>query len=228
MDKYRITLTVEERTGLEQLVSGGKSAARKLTHARILLWADEWQGAACSDTEIGSALGGSLRPSERVRQRCVTEGCAAALAHRPHPPRPDKSKLKGNVEQKLLEVACSEPPRGRCHWTLPRLAADLIVVGLVDTLSTVTVWPALKTMPATRGSSRPGVSRPRRTPSTYGAGRTCFRPLCGRTIRATPLCASLKRASNWSARCDRRTGHARAGRPGSSRSLSARASAPSC
>jgi len=144
MEKYRITLTVEERTGLEQLVSAGKSAARKLTHARILLWADEWQGAACSDTEIVSALGGSLRTSERVRQRGVPEGFAAALDHRPQPPRPDKIKIKGNVEQKLLEVACREPPRGRCHWTLQRLAAELIVVGLVDTLSTVTVWQALK------------------------------------------------------------------------------------
>jgi Winged helix-turn helix len=99
MDKYRITLTWEERTGLEQVVSAGKSAARKLPHARILLLADEWQGAACSDAEIVSALGVSLRTSERVRQRLVTEGGEAALDPRPHPPRPDKLKLKGDVEQ---------------------------------------------------------------------------------------------------------------------------------
>ena len=41
MDKYRVTLTAEERVGLEQLVSSGKAAARKLTHARILLLADD-------------------------------------------------------------------------------------------------------------------------------------------------------------------------------------------
>jgi hypothetical protein len=87
MDKYRIALPGEERTGLEQWVSGGKSAARRLTQARILRLADEWQGQACAETEIGSALGGSLRTIERVRKRLVTEGCAAALEHRPHPPR---------------------------------------------------------------------------------------------------------------------------------------------
>jgi transposase len=146
MEKYRIALTEEERTGLEQLVSGGKSAARKLTHARILLLVDEWQGQACSDTEIGSALGVSLRTIERVRKRLVTEGFAAALDHRPQPPRPDKIKIKGNVEQKLLELACSDPPRGRCHWTLQLLVDELVVLGLVDTLSTVTVWQALKKM----------------------------------------------------------------------------------
>ena len=100
MDKYRVALTEEERAGLGQLVSGGKSAARKLTQARILLLADEGQGQACSDTEIVSALGVSLRTSERVRQRLVTEGVTAALDHRPQPPRPDKIKIKGNVEQK--------------------------------------------------------------------------------------------------------------------------------
>jgi hypothetical protein len=34
MDQYRVTLTAEERVELERLVSSGKAAARKLTHAR--------------------------------------------------------------------------------------------------------------------------------------------------------------------------------------------------
>jgi hypothetical protein len=41
MAKYKVTLTSEERAGLEKLVSVGKAAARQLTHARILLLADE-------------------------------------------------------------------------------------------------------------------------------------------------------------------------------------------
>jgi transposase len=171
MDKYRIALTVEERTGLEQLVSAGKAAARKLTHARILLLADERHGQACSDAEIVSALGISLRTIERLRKRFVTEGLEAALDHKPQPPRPDKIKIKGDVEQKLIELACSDPPRGRCHWTLQLLADELVVLGLVDTISTVTVWQALKKMTSNRGSSRLGASRPRPTPSTSGAWR---------------------------------------------------------
>jgi Homeodomain-like domain len=228
MDKDRIALTVEERTGVEQLVSGGKSAARKLTPARILLLADEWPGQACSDTEIVSALGGRLRTIERVRKRWVTEGFAAARDHQPQPPRPDKLKIKGNVEQKLLELACSDPPRGRCHWTLQLLVDELVVLGLVDTVSTVTVWQAVKKMTSTRGSSKPGVSRPRRTPSTYGAWRTCFRPTCGRTIRATPLCALTKRASSGLARYGQRNRYAQASQLGATLSLSARASVTSC
>ena len=172
MEKYRIALTSEERTGLEHLVSVGKSAARKLTHARVLLLADELHGQACSDAEITSALGTSLRTIERLRKRFVTEGLEAALDHRPQPPRPDKIKIKGDLEQRLIELACSDPPEGRCHWTLQLLADELVVLGLVDAISTVTVWQALKKTTSSRGSSRPGVSRPMRTPSSYGTWRT--------------------------------------------------------
>lgn len=228
MDKYRVALTEEERIGLEQLVSGGKSAARKLTHARILLLADEWQGQAYADTEIVSALGVSLRTIERVRKRLVTEGFAAALDHRPQPPRPDKIKIKGNVEQKLVELACSDPPRGRCHWTLQLLVDELVVLGLVDTLSTVTVWQALKKMTSNHGSSRLGVSPPQPRLSTSGAWRTCCRSISERTIRAIPLSALMKRASNCSVRCVRRKRSAQAAQPGSIMSMSVRASVTSC
>jgi hypothetical protein len=145
MDKYRVALTVEERlAALEQVVSIGKAAVRKLTHARILLLADGWCGEAYADAEIVSALGTSSRTIERLQKRFVTEGLEAALDHRPQPPRPDKVKIKGNVEQRLLELACSDLPRGRGHWTLQLLANELVVLGLVDTISTVTVWQALK------------------------------------------------------------------------------------
>jgi transposase len=186
MDKYRVALTVKERLALEQVVSIGKAAARKLTHARILLLADARWGEAYTDAEIVAALGTSPRTIARLRQRFVTEGLAAALDHRPQPPRPDKVKMKGNVEQTLLELACSDPPRGRGHWTLPLLADALVVLGLLDTISTVTVWQALKKMTSSHGSSRPGVSRPRRMPSASGAWRMCCRSIGCPTIRAIP------------------------------------------
>src|SRR5262249_6527129 len=138
----------------------------------VLRPAEGRRARGCWDSEPGWALGTSLRTIERLRKRFVTEGREAALDHRPQPPRPDKVKIQGDVEQKLVELACSDPPRGRCHWTLQLLADELVVVGLVDTISTVTVWQALKTMTSSPGSSRPGVSRPRPRPSTSGAWRT--------------------------------------------------------
>lgn len=141
MDKYTVCLSREERGGLQQLVTAGKAAARRLVHARMLLLAD---GEHCPDEEIVSALGVSLRTVERVRKRLVTEGLEVALDHRPQPPRPDKIKICGDVERKLIELACSDPPRGRCHWTLQLLADQMVVLGLAEAISTETVRQALK------------------------------------------------------------------------------------
>jgi hypothetical protein len=151
MDKYRVTLAAEERIGLQQLVSTGKAAARKLTHARILLLADT-HGESLSDDDIVDALGTSPRTVARVRQQLVTEGLQAAIDRKQQPPRPDKVKIKGNVEQKLVQLACSDPPQGSCHWTLQLLAHQLVVLGLLDSVSTETVRQALKKTTLSRGS----------------------------------------------------------------------------
>jgi hypothetical protein len=73
MEKYRITLVPDERAALEQLVSKGKSASRKLTHARILLLADGVREEGLADDEIVTALGTSLKTIARVRKRFVVE-----------------------------------------------------------------------------------------------------------------------------------------------------------
>ena len=168
MEKYRVSLTSEERAALEHLVSVGKAAARKLTHARILLLADTTPGAGRSDDQIVDALGVGLCTIGRVRKRLVTEGFVAALDHKPQPSRPDKIKIKGDVEQKLVRLACSDPPQGRCHWTLHLLCDEMVVLGLVDTISTETVRQALKKTTSNRGSWKRGASRPKRMLTTSG------------------------------------------------------------
>ena len=172
MDKYRVTLTAEERALLEQLVSVGKGAARRLTHARVLLLADTSTGQVHTDEDIVAALAAGLRTVERVRKRLVTEGFAAALNPKPQPPRPNKIKIKGDIERKLVELACSDPPEGRCHWTLQLLADRLVVLGLLDTISVETVRQALKKTTLNLGSWKRGASRRRPTPSTSGGWKT--------------------------------------------------------
>jgi transposase len=172
MDKYRVALTLEERAELEHLVSAGKAAARKLTHARILLLADAAVGGGQTDDAIVAALNVGPRTIARVRQRLVTEGFRAALERKPQPPRPDKIKIKGDVEQELVRIACTDPPRGCGHWTLELLAGQLVALGLLKSVSTETVRSALKKTISTPGSSRPGVCRPTPMASSSGAWKT--------------------------------------------------------
>jgi Homeodomain-like domain len=172
MDKFRVSMTPEERAELVRLVCRGKTAARRLIHARILLLADTTPGPERCDDDIVAALGVGPRTIMRVRRRFVTEGLPAAVDPRPQPPRPDKVKIKGNLEQRLLRLACTDPPQGRCHWTLRLLADELVALGLVDTISTETVRQALKKTTCNPGSSRRGASHPRQTPSSSGAWKT--------------------------------------------------------
>ena len=144
MEKYRVTLTTEERDTLEKLGSVGRSAARKMTHARVLLLADTAHRREHADDQIVLALGTGLRSVERIPKRFVTEGLDTAINPKPQPPRPDKIKIKGDIEQQLVRVACSDPPEGRCHWTLQLLADELVVLGLVEAISTESVRQALK------------------------------------------------------------------------------------
>src|SRR5436309_2577073 len=153
MEKFKVTLTVEERTGLDHLVSVGKAAARKLAHARILLLADEGpEGPRRTDEEIVEALGTSPRTIARARKRFVTESLGAALDHRPQPPRPEKVKITASVEKQLIQLACSDPPQGRCCWTLELLADRLVALGCVDAVSREAVRRALKKTTFSPGS----------------------------------------------------------------------------
>ncbi|GHO71434.1 hypothetical protein KSC_103260 [Ktedonobacter sp. SOSP1-52] len=81
--KYIVKLTGEERTGLLQMISAGKAAARKLLHARILLKADARpEGPGWTDEQISEALEVSTTTIGRVRQQFVEQSLTAALEHR--------------------------------------------------------------------------------------------------------------------------------------------------
>ena len=81
--KYRVKLTTGERQELKVLVSRGRAAAYKQTHARVLLLSDEGQGdGAMKDEEIARALRIGCPTVGRVRRRCLEEGVDAALERR--------------------------------------------------------------------------------------------------------------------------------------------------
>lgn len=143
--KFRVTLTEAERAALTALVGKGKAAARKLARARILLLADESPGGPGKlDVEIVDALGCGVRTVERVRKKFVTESLEAAISTKPQPPRPDKVKIQGKVQQKMIEIARSQPPEGRSHWTVQMIAEELVALQCVDSVGAETVRCALK------------------------------------------------------------------------------------
>jgi transposase len=152
MNKYKVTLTAEERRQLRDLVRAGKAAAKKLTHARILLKADAAAGGpAWPDERIADALDVSAATVGRVRQRFVEEGLEAALVRKKQDRPSRERKLDGRAEARLIALACSEPPDGRAAWTLQLLADKLVELKVVDSVCDETVRRVLKKTRSSRG-----------------------------------------------------------------------------
>ena len=149
--KYRIRLTTDEQKDLKALVSRGRTAAYKQTHARILLMSDESRpDGGLTDADITSALGVGQSMVERIRKRCVEEGIGPALNRKKQLRRRQKI-LDGEGEARLIAMACGEPPDGRASWTLRLLADQLVECEIVETISTETVRRVLEKTNSSRG-----------------------------------------------------------------------------
>ena len=140
MKRYHVNLSASEREEVRRLTTTGRVAAQKVMHAHILLKADD----GLIDEEIAEHLNVGIATIERVRQRCVVEGLAAALDRKKQPLRPDKLKLDGEGEARLVQLACSASPEGRLRWTLRMLADKLVELEIVDSLSHEAVRQRLK------------------------------------------------------------------------------------
>jgi Homeodomain-like domain len=142
--RYIVTLTQEERRMLQDMLSRGKAAARKLMHARILLKADRNHGGPdLDDSTIGQAVEAGRATVERVRKQFVEEGLEAALDRR-NPQREYERVLDGDAEAHLIALACSPAPEGRSRWTLRLLADRMVALEYVDQVSYQTVRRVLK------------------------------------------------------------------------------------
>lgn len=142
--KYIVTLSLEERNSLLNLLSLGQGPTRRLTHARILLKADQGpHGPGWSDQQISEALEVSLPTIARVRERFVFEGLEAALKRRPNS-NPRSCKIDGEQEAHLIALTCSQPPAGHKRWTMRLLATQMVDLDYIDTVSHETVRQVLK------------------------------------------------------------------------------------
>lgn len=142
---YPVNLTPSERTQLKHLLAAGTASARKLTHARILLKADQGpEGPGWVDETIAEAVEVSQPTVSRVRKQYVEQGLEAALNRRP-PTREYVRTLDGVQEAKLIALACGQPPAGQAAWTLRLRADKLVELAIVeDGVSYQTVRRILK------------------------------------------------------------------------------------
>ncbi len=162
--RYVVRLSADEREQLEALIRKGKSPARRLLKARILLKADVSEaGEGWSDSRIIKALDTSVSMVYRVRKQLVEEGFEVVLSRKQRATPAVARIFDGEKEAKLIALACSKPPKGRARWTLRLLERKVVELGIVDRASDSTIGRALKKTLSSPIADNAGSSRQRPT-----------------------------------------------------------------
>jgi len=156
VSRYKVTLTSEERTELENILKKGKHTSLEFRNACILLNSDESiSGKKRSNEDIAQMLHITTKTVERLRQRFVEEGYEACLERKPYP-EVTNLKADGDFEAHLIALSCSEAPEGYSRWSLRLLADKMVELKYVDTISHETIRQTLKKTKSSRGVSRDG------------------------------------------------------------------------
>jgi transposase len=149
--RYTVVLSEPERARLHTLIGQCAGPARALTHARILLKANQGEaGPGWTDQAIAEALEVHPATVARVRARYVAAGLDAAIYRKP-PARSYRRRLDGHQEARLVALTCSAPPQGHQRWTLRLLADRLVALEVVESVSYETVRQVLQQTGASRG-----------------------------------------------------------------------------
>ncbi len=145
MKKYKVTLTSEERQGLQRMTAKGSHKSQKILNALILLNCDEgkFQEVRTTNEVIAKVLNVSMKKVDRVKRRFVEESLETAL-HGRKGERVYERKADGDVEAHLIALSCSKPPEGFARWSLRLLAGQAVELGYVENISYETVRRVLK------------------------------------------------------------------------------------
>ena len=163
MPRYKVTLTNEERNELQKLIQKGGKGYR-IKHAQILLKLDEIpENKGWTHERINAAYGATRATIAGIAKRFVFEGLESALGRKQQENR--HRKVTGEVEARMIAIACSQAPEGRSRWTMQMIADELMRLEVVEYITDSTVCEVLKKTNLSRGWSKNGAS-PKQMPNT--------------------------------------------------------------
>ena len=148
----KVKLTENERMQLEEIFKKGVHSARKTMRAKVLLELDYLNYYSCglrfrpTIKGIASRCGVSETTVRGIMKRYLEEGLEATLTRKKRETPPIKPIVTGDVEARIIALACSEPPKGYARWTLRLLEEKVVELGIVEKISDNTIGRMLKKM----------------------------------------------------------------------------------
>lgn len=147
--KYIVTLLDEEREGLEKLIQKGKVSGYRMRHAGILLKLDAIpENCKWTCKAIANAHNTNENSISQIAKRFVEEGLESALSPKTH--NNHARKIDGEVEAKVIALACSNPPEGYARWSVRLLRDEIVRLEIAD-IGRSSVNNILKKMNLSRG-----------------------------------------------------------------------------
>ena len=143
---FRVGLSVDDRQHLTEVVSAGVHPARMIMRARVLLESDENAGPVADRAVVGDRVGVTQNTVRAVAKRFVETGgdVDATIGRKQRPASPVPAVVTGEVEARLIALACSTPPSGRARWSLRLLETHLALLDDIPDLDHSTIGRVLK------------------------------------------------------------------------------------
>lgn len=142
--KYIIELSTQDKAELIDIVTKGKSPARTILRANILLASDRRNERHMTVSEISKAYHTTPTTVQTVRTSYCEKGLEATINRKKRETPPVPAKVTGEVEAHVIALACGEPPEGYSRWTLRLLADKTVELGYIESISHVTISTILK------------------------------------------------------------------------------------
>jgi len=142
--KYTVNLSNEEKTTLKRITKTGKSTAKEILHASILLATDDTRIPKLTVAEVAEKCDTTPTTVQIIRKNYCEHGLDSAIKRKKRETPPIKPKITGEVEAHIIALACGEPPKGFSRWSLRLLADKAIELEYIDKISYVSVDSLLK------------------------------------------------------------------------------------
>jgi len=144
--EHVVTLSAAERARLSRVLSRGTHPARMIARARILLELDEASGPASDRRVIAERVGVSEGTVYLVAKR-FTESAGnvdEVIGRRKRASPPVPAKVTGDVEARVIALACTKPPEGFDRWSLRLLEKHVLLTDGLPPLDHSTIGRTLK------------------------------------------------------------------------------------
>ncbi len=141
-----IYLTVEQQEALKDIVRKGVHNSHEIIRARVLLMLDRTGKADhVRYKRIAEYTGISVQAVYNMRDDYIAkQDIRAYLTRKARQTPPVEPKVTGELEAKIVALACSEPPEGYARWNLRLLSSRTVELGYVDSISYGTIRNVLK------------------------------------------------------------------------------------